>query len=246
MRKINILLILLAVPMALASAEFQQVSVPFPPPYELDCTYSVGTYLIFNCIWRSHVIPANVTAELEQLGRSIDILPEDEYEISQNKIIMSWLSPPDPELIIEEEPPAPTVRDQLIAKLSPGIKEAVDRLAECQYGYDGWEAIQQKSYYEIPDQMIAFDGKLRTEVIVKRLNLAYEACRIQADYPLTPAYEHFIEADLLGLDRFLREPGHTFNSGMCQRASSYPVRSTALIISSRNNARSSVLKGFSS
>ncbi len=195
----------------MASAEFQSVSVPFPPPYETDCVYSVGEYLIFMCTWRSPIIPANVTAELEQLARSIDILPEDEYEVSKTKIIIDWLSPPDPELVIEVEPPKPTVRDQLIAKLEPGVKEAVDRLAECQYGYDGWEAIQQQSFYEIPDQMIAFDGKLRTEVLVKRLNMAYEACRVQADYPLTPSYKTFIEADLLGLDRFGREPTHTFN-----------------------------------
>jgi len=206
-----VLILALGIGMTGAFAELQSVNIPFPPPYETDCTYSVGEYPIFLCSWRGPAIPFAVKAELEQLERSIDILPTEEYEASKTKIIMSWLAPPDPELIIEAEPPKPTVRDQLIAKLDSGVREAVDRLAECQYGYDGWEAIQQKSFYEIPDQMIAFDGNLRNEVLVKRLNMAWQACKIQAEYPLSPSYQNFIEADLLGLDRFLREPTHTFN-----------------------------------
>jgi len=196
--------ILLFSTMGVAYGELQSVNVPFAPPYMLDCSLSQDDFLIFNCIWRSDRIPDDVKAELEQLARSIDILPTEEYEINKAKIIMSWLSPPDPALIIEEEPPKLTVEELLKEKLDPGVREAVDKLAECQYGYEGWEAIQQKSDYEIPDQIIAWDGNLRNDVIVKRLNLAYESCRIQAEYPLSPAYQHFIEADLLGFDLYGR------------------------------------------
>ena len=78
--------------MTAAFAEFQSVSVPFPPPYEVDCVYSVGEYPIFMCTWRGPAIPFEVKAELEQLERSIDILPTEEYEASKTKIIMSWLN----------------------------------------------------------------------------------------------------------------------------------------------------------
>ena len=88
-----IVLVILAFAVQTAYAELEQVSVPFPPPYELDCTYSVGDYLIFNCLWRSPLLPANVTAQLEALNENADILPDDEYEASRDKIIMSWFSP---------------------------------------------------------------------------------------------------------------------------------------------------------
>ena len=196
--------------MTAAVAELQSVNIPFAPPYMLDCTLSQDEFLIFNCIWRSDRIPPNVITELEQLKRSIDILPPEEYEVSRDKIIISWLSPPDPETLIEPEPPKPTVEDILKSRLPSGVKEAVDRLAECQYGYEGWAAIQQSTNYEVPDQIIAWDGNLRNEVLVKRLNMAYEACRVQQEYPLTPSYQNFIDADILGLDRFGRQPTHTF------------------------------------
>ena len=56
-------------------AEIQSVNIPFPPPYMLDCTLSQDEFFIFNCIWRSDRIPDDVKAELEQLEKSIDILP---------------------------------------------------------------------------------------------------------------------------------------------------------------------------
>ncbi len=199
-----------ALSIAPAFAEIEQVSIPFPPPYMLDCSYSVGEFLIFNCIWRSDRIPANVTADLEQLEKSIDILPAEEYEASKDKIILDWIYADDIELEVEPEPPKPTVRDILVAKLPAGVKEAVDRLKECQYGYDGWEAIQQQTEYEIPDQFIRSVDDYTTDKIVGDLNKAFEACRIQRDYPLPANYQNFIDADVLGLDRFGREPTHTF------------------------------------
>ncbi len=195
----------------IAYAEIDPTDIPFPSPWMKDCTYSVGEFLIFNCLWRSDRIPEEVQADLEQLEENIDILPEDEYEASKTRIIIDWLTAPDPDPIPEPEPPRPTVRDILISKLPPGVKEAVDRLQECRYGYDGWEAIQQKSAYEVPDQFIRSIDDYTTDKIVGDLNKAYEACRAQRDYPLSSSYKTFIDADVLGLDRFGREPTHTFN-----------------------------------
>jgi len=157
------------------------------------------------------MIPDDVQDAITNLETKTDILPPEEIEAGVKRIIIDWVTTPEPETIPEPEPPKPTVEDILKEKLPSGVKEAVDRLAECQYGYEGWEAIQQQSFYEIPDQMIAFDGSLRNEVLVKRLNMAWQACDAQKNYPLSPSYQNFIEADLLGLDRFLRDPTHTFN-----------------------------------
>ncbi len=177
----------------------------------LDCSYSVGEFLIFNCIWRSDRIPDEVKNELSYYENFTGVLPPEEIEAFKDQIIIDWLYVDDIEPEIEIEEIKPTVAEILKQRLPDGVREAVDRLAECQYGYDGWEAIQQQSTYEIPDQIIAWHGQLRNDVIVKRLNMAYEACDIQRNYPLSPMYQNFIDADLLGLDRFGREATHTFN-----------------------------------
>lgn len=198
------LIIAISISVIGAHAEIEQVSIPFPGPYMLDCSYSVGEFLIFNCIWRSDRIPEDVKVALLDLEAVKELIGEKEVEASQAKIIMSWLSPPDPELIIEVEPSRPTVEDILKEKLDPGVREAVERLAECEYGKDEWGAIQQSSKYDVPDQIIAWDGNLRNDVLVKRLNLAYESCRIQDEYPLPGSYRSFWLADLTGLDFYNR------------------------------------------
>jgi len=195
---------------AYAFAETEQVNIPFPPPYMLDCSYSVGEFLIFNCIWRSDRIPEDVQLELSSIDNRTALLPPEEIEASKDKIILEWLYADDVELEVEPEEPKPTVREILIEKLPAGVKEAVDRLKECQYGYDGWEAIQQQTTYEIPDQFIRAVDDYTTDKIVGDLNKAYEACRIQRDYPIPASYQHFIDADILGLDRFGNLPTHTF------------------------------------
>jgi len=203
------LVALISIP--IAYGEIDPTNVPFPSPWMKDCTYSVDEFLIFNCIWRSDRIPDEVKDKLANLENKTDILPPDEYEASKTRIIIDWLTTPPPETIPEPEPPKPTVRDILITKLDPGLKEAIEQLAECQYGYDGWEAIQQQTFYEIPDQMIAFDGKIRNEVLIKRLNMAFQACYWQEKYPLSAMYQNFVDADLLGLDRFNRTATQFFN-----------------------------------
>lgn len=195
----------------MAYAEPITFNVPFPPPYHNTCSYSIGDFLIFNCIIRGDKIPEDVKNQLSYYDNFTGVLPPEEIEAFKDKIIIDWLYVDDQEPEIEIEEIKPTVAEILKERLPPGVKEAVDRLAECQYGYDGWAAIQQQSSYEIPDQIIAFKGNLRNEVLVKRLNMAYEACDIQRNYPLSPMYQNFIDADLLGLDRFGREQTHTFN-----------------------------------
>jgi len=195
----------------IAYGEEETVNVPFPGPYMLDCSFSTGEFLIFNCIWRSDRIPDDVKEALLDIEAVEDLIGKDEVEASKAKIIISWLSPPDPELIIEAEAPRKTVRDILIEKLDPGVRELVDKIQQCRYGYDGWEAIQQQSEYEVPTQFIRTVDDYSKEVIVGILNKAYEACRIQLDYPLSSSYKEFIDADNLGLDRFKREPTQFFN-----------------------------------
>jgi len=205
-----VLILLLGVGMTAAFAEIEQVNIPFPPPYMLDCSFSTGEFLIFNCIWRSDRIPEDVQHELSSIDNRTGFVPPEEIEASKDKIILKWLSPPDLEIIPEPEPPRPTVKDVLKLKLDPAILAAVDKLGECEYGFEGWAAFQQKSVYEVPDQFIWIHGQIRNDVIVKDLNLKYEACRIQKAYPLSPMYQNFINADNLGLDLYDRLPTHTF------------------------------------
>ncbi len=194
-----------------ANAETQRVDVPFPGPYMLDCTYSVDEFLIFNCLWRSDRIPESVQEELKAIENRTVILAPEEVQASKDKIIIDWLTAPDPATIPEPEPPRPTVADILKLKLDPGVLDAVNKLGECERGYDGWEAFQEKSVYEIPDQFIWVHGQIRNDVIVKDLNLKFEECRIQRDYPLSAMYKNMIDADLLGLDLYGRPPTVLFN-----------------------------------
>ena len=212
MRSLTAILLIFAVSISVNQiyAERATIDVPFQSN-SLDCVFTSMNELLFVCKWTGDEIPMEVRVEIVELENKNDILPQEEIDAGVERILTEWITAPPFVPEPEPEPPKPSVRDILIEKLDPGVKEAVDRLAECQYGYDGWEAIQQQSFDEIPDQMIAFDGNLRNEVIVKRLNMAWQACDAQAKYPLSSMYQNFIDADLLGLDLYGRTPTHTFN-----------------------------------
>ena len=211
MRIAMMLILAISITTTLAYAEKQSVDIPFPPPYMLDCSYSVGEFLIFNCIWRSNMIPDEVQDAITNLETKTDILPPEEIEAGVKRIIIDWVTAPPPEPYVEPPPPRITVEDILKQKLDPAILVAVNKLAECERGYEGWAAFQEKSVYEVPDQFIWIHGQIRNDVLVKDLNLKYEECRIQRDYPLSATYLNKVTSDFLGLDRFLREPTHTFN-----------------------------------
>jgi len=131
-----------------------------------------------------------------------NILPDDENEKTITNFLNSFWTPPLEEVTKESEPepPKPTVEDILKEKLPPGIKFAIDRLGECEYGKQDWGIIQQSSSYEVPDQFIYGVDDYKTDVLVGKLNKAYEACRGQKEYPLPGSYKAFWLADLTGLD----------------------------------------------
>lgn len=210
-----IALFTLAIGFSYAYAEQQaMVTLPFDRPYEtLNCSTStqlqseqdgLRTVMIYYCSWFWSISEEGleqIPVQPSLAGIDYDVWLEEVIPIVENNPFRES----DPTIDLFPQPPVKSVEEELRERLDPEVRKAIEKLGECRFGLEGWAAFQAQINFTVPDELPIFTSGLDKRPLLGKLAKAFEACRIQKDYPLSQQYEDIFLADLLGLDLYKRQ-----------------------------------------
>jgi len=155
--------------------------------WEYNCKWGYGELMVIAYPRDGIVIPIDPETPIEDVIKEIELKLAESLELDGTDD-----SVPD----VEEEIPVNPIKE-----LDPEVREALDKLGECQFGVGNWAAFVNEYSREVPDELPIFTSGLDRQRIINELARNFEECRGMTEYPwLSAQYENAYLADQLGLD----------------------------------------------
>jgi len=201
--------VIFALSMGTAYAEQQAtVTLPLERPYEsVNCSMfaSGDSSVTYLCSWNWKVDPAvwELLVPVKDESYDYNIWLDEILPIAENNPFQEPEDTQDSYIVEDETPTTPDPFELL----DPELQAAIKSLGECRFGLEGWASFQAQINFTIPDQLPIFTSGLDKDQVKNRLAKAFEACRIQQDYPLSAQWLNVYEADIFGMQEEAERPG---------------------------------------